>query len=79
MPNSRLGEPFPHRLAALVGLYDDVDSLDFVEMRAVAVLVPVCGARQAKARDAMMPKSVNVTLALNQNNLASLARLLDFC
>ena len=68
---------FPHRLAALVGLYDDVDSLDPVKMLNVATLVPVGGARQAKGRDAMMPKGVNVALALDQNNSASLARLLD--
>src|SRR4051812_14403951 len=46
-------------------------------MLGVAVLVPVRRARQTNGRDAVMPKSMNVAFALNQNNLASFARLLD--
>ena len=76
MTNSRLGEPLSHRLAALVGLYDDVDLLDAVEMLSVPILVPVGGARQAKGRDAVMPKSVKVGLALNQHDVAGIPRLL---
>ena len=36
MTNSRLAEPFLHRLAALVGLYDDEDLVDAFEMLGVA-------------------------------------------
>ena len=69
-----LGEPLLYRVTASVGLDDDDDAPDSVEVRRVPVFNPTCRAGKAERRDAVVPKSVTVALAFNEVHLPGFAR-----
>ena len=68
-------EPVEHRLAALVGLDHDVDRADPLELRGVAVVLPVVRAGDAERGDLVVPERLGAALALDEDDVAELAGL----
>jgi hypothetical protein len=74
IPHRRLRQPSQQRLAALVGLDDQVNGVDAVEMGSVSLLRPGIRARDPKRRDLVQPQRLRATLALDQYHVAGSCR-----
>src|SRR5689334_16348936 len=70
--NLRFSEPFSNRLAALVGLNDDVDGVELIEHRRVTLFMPVPRAGQADCWESGMPQCVTIAFAFDNGNLAEI-------
>src|SRR5215203_5081948 len=64
----RFAHPPQHGVATLIRLDDDVDSGEASEMVSVGTLAPQAGAGQAHSVDAVVPKRVAITLALDDDD-----------
>src|SRR5262245_42804085 len=75
MPDRRTRQPFFYGVATVIRLDDNVNRLNPVQVRSVALLTPVWRAGYAKGRNPVEPKGVAVGFALDQDDLAPLLRL----
>ena len=66
----RAREPFLDCCTTRIGLDDDVDHLDGVQVRRVALLPPIRRTRQSQGRNVMEPECVAVGFALDQHPVA---------
>jgi len=61
--------------AAAIGLYDDVDRFDALQVLGITLFAPVGRSRNAERGNAVVPEGVTVRLPLDHDHLSRRSRL----
>ena len=73
MSDGRLRQPFLDRFPALVGLDDDINCVDAVEVPSVAILLPIRSSRNAERRESIVPEGMNVAFPFDQGDMSGVS------
>jgi hypothetical protein len=60
---TRLLDPAQHRFSTLVGLNDDIDGAEELQVGSITLLLPQAGSRQSDSVDAIVPKRMAIAFA----------------